>query len=209
MSGACTLPALSEHGAAGPQPPHLLSLTPPSATSALSVPSPHGVFVKPSPASSELSPVPQNSGNSYPAVGLLGFTESPVRHGTTCWQAQLGTILFPDTGEAWGLLVYFVRVYVCARACAKSLQWFLTLCNHMHYSRQAPLSMGFSRQEYWSWLPCPPPGDLPNPGVEPSSLMSPALASRFFTTSATWEGPQDYRNKDKTLRKQCPQVREL
>ena len=85
---------------------------PPSATSALSVPSPHGVFVKPSPASSELSPVPQNSGNSYPAVGLLGFRESPARHGTTCWHAQLGTILFPDTGEAWGLLVYFVRVYV-------------------------------------------------------------------------------------------------
>ena len=76
-------------------------------------------------------------------------------------------------------------------------------------AHQAPLSMGFSRQEYWSGLPCPPPGDLPNPGVEPSSLMSPALAGRFFTTNATWEGPQDYRNKDKTLRKQCPQVREL
>ena len=40
---------------------------------------------------------------------------------------------------------------------------------------QAPLSMGFSRQEYWSGLPCPPPGDLPNPGIKPASLMSPAL----------------------------------
>ena len=39
-----------------------------------------------------------------------------------------------------------------------------------------PLSMGFSRQEYWSGLPCPPPGDLPNPGIEPTSLTSPALA---------------------------------
>ena len=38
---------------------------------------------------------------------------------------------------------------------------------------QAPLSMGFSRQEYWSWLPCPPPGDLPDPGIKPVSLMSP------------------------------------
>ena len=47
--------------------------------------------------------------------------------------------------------------------------------------------MGFSRQEYWSGLPCPPPGDLPNPGIEPVSLTSPALAGRFFTTSATWE----------------------
>ena len=52
---------------------------------------------------------------------------------------------------------------------------------------QAPLSMGFSRQEYWSVLPCPPPGDLPDPGTEPVSFMSPAMASRFFTTSATWE----------------------
>ena len=45
--------------------------------------------------------------------------------------------------------------------------------------------MGFSRQEYWSGLPCPSPGDLPNLGIEP--LMSPALAGRFFTTSVTWE----------------------
>ena len=52
---------------------------------------------------------------------------------------------------------------------------------------QAPLSMGFSRQEYWSGLPCPPPGDLPGPGIEPTSLTSPALTGRFFTTSATWK----------------------
>ena len=55
-------------------------------------------------------------------------------------------------------------------------------------ARQAPLSMEFSRQEYWSGLPCPRPGDLPNPGIEPMSLLSPALAGGFFTTSATWEG---------------------
>ena len=52
---------------------------------------------------------------------------------------------------------------------------------------QAPLSMGFFRQEYWSRLSCPPPGDLPNPGIEPTSLMSPALAGRFFTTNTPWE----------------------
>ena len=52
---------------------------------------------------------------------------------------------------------------------------------------QAPLSLGFSRQEYWNGLPCPSPGYLPNPGIESTSLMSPALAGRFFTTSATWE----------------------
>ena len=71
--------------------------------------------------------------------------------------------------------------------CAKSLQSCLTLCDPLWtVARQAPLSMGFSRQEYWSGLPCPPPGDLPDSGIEPASLMSPALAGRFFTTSATW-----------------------
>ena len=49
--------------------------------------------------------------------------------------------------------------------------------------------MEFSSQEYWSGLPCPPPGDLPDLGIKPTSLMSPALASRLFTTSTTWEVP--------------------
>ena len=57
---------------------------------------------------------------------------------------------------------------------------------------QAPLSMGFSRQEYWSGLPCPPPGDLPNPGIEPAFLTSPALAFGFFATSANWKPPKVY-----------------
>ena len=55
--------------------------------------------------------------------------------------------------------------------------------------RQAPLSMGFSRQEYWSGLPQPPPEDLPHPRIKPASLRTPALAGGFFTTSATWEAP--------------------
>ena len=54
-------------------------------------------------------------------------------------------------------------------------------------ARQVPLSMEFCRQEYWSGLPCPSPGDFPNPGIEPKSLKSPALAGKYFTTSATWE----------------------
>ena len=53
---------------------------------------------------------------------------------------------------------------------------------------QAPLSMGFSRQEYWTVLPCLPPGDLPDPGMEP---VSPALADRFFIT----EAPEKLNNK--------------
>ena len=47
---------------------------------------------------------------------------------------------------------------------------------------QSPMSMGFSRQEYWSGLLCPPPGDLPDPETEPASLVSPALAGRLFTS---------------------------
>ena len=47
--------------------------------------------------------------------------------------------------------------------------------------------MGFSRQEYWSGLPCPPSGDLPNVGIEPAPLMSPALPGGLFTTSGTWD----------------------
>jgi len=49
-------------------------------------------------------------------------------------------------------------------------------------ARQAPLSMGFFRQEYWSGLPFPSPGDLPDPGIEPMSATAPASAGRFFTT---------------------------
>ena len=54
-------------------------------------------------------------------------------------------------------------------------------------AHQAPLSMGFSRQEYWSGVPLPSPGDLSDPGIEPSSLMPLALAGRLFTVRTTWE----------------------
>ena len=59
-------------------------------------------------------------------------------------------------------------------------------------ARQAPLSMGFSRQEFWSGLLCPSPGDLPDPGIEPTSPMSPALTVGFFTTGATWKASGSY-----------------
>ena len=52
---------------------------------------------------------------------------------------------------------------------------------------QAPLSLGFSRQEYWSGLPCLPPGGLPDPRIESVSLTSLALAGGFFTTGTTWK----------------------
>jgi len=72
-------------------------------------------------------------------------------------------------------------------ACAKLLQSCPTLYNPMNIAHQTPLSLGFSRQEYWRGLPFPSSGDLPDPGIEPGCLTSPALAIWFFTTSATWE----------------------
>ena len=75
-------------------------------------------------------------------------------------------------------------LYACVLSHFGHVRLFTTLRTVAH---QAPLSMGFSRQEYWSGLPCPPPGDLPDPGIKPESLMSPALEVGFFTTSATWE----------------------
>ena len=66
-------------------------------------------------------------------------------------------------------------------------------------AHQAPLSMGFSRQEYWSGLPFPPPGALPDPGIEPTSFMSPALPGGFFTTSATWEAQRRVEKQKNTV----------
>ena len=66
---------------------------------------------------------------------------------------------------------------------------------------QAPLSMGFSRQEYWSGLPCPCPGDLPNLGIEPASFTPPALAGGFFTTCTTWEAHSSTYTQEKWKRK--------
>ena len=73
---------------------------------------------------------------------------------------------------------------VCVLSWLSHVPLFVTLWTVAH---QAPLSMWFSRQEYWRGLPCPPPGDLSNPGTEPMSLMSPALAGGFFITSTAWE----------------------
>ena len=71
-------------------------------------------------------------------------------------------------------------MHVCMLNHFSHVQLLVTLWT---VARQAPRSMGFSRKEYWSGLPCPPPGDLPYPGIK---LASPALAVGFFTTSATW-----------------------
>ena len=76
----------------------------------------------------------------------------------------------------------FLFVHVCMLSCFSRVWLFATLWAVDH---QAPLSMEFSRQEYWTAFLCPSKGDLPDPGIELSSLLSPALAGWFFTTSAT------------------------
>ena len=84
-------------------------------------------------------------------------------------------------------MLAFLEVYVFYEhmlSCVSHVRPFATLWTAAH---QAPLSLGFFRQEYSSGLPCPLPGNLLNSGVKPASLMSPALAGIFFTTSATWE----------------------
>ena len=88
------------------------------------------------------------------------------------------------------LMHIFPCVYVCIYVCAcvpSHFSCFWLFAPLWTVASQAPLSLGFSNQEHWSGLPCPPPGDLPSSGIQPASLMSPALAGRFFTTSTTWE----------------------
>ena len=76
---------------------------------------------------------------------------------------------------------YTTIVHACCRF--SRVQLFATLWTVAH---QAPLSKGFSRQEYWTGLSGPPPGNLPDPGIEPESLMSPTLSDRFFATGTAW-----------------------
>ena len=73
--------------------------------------------------------------------------------------------------------------------CARSLSPVWLIAAPWTVACQAPLSVEFSRQVYWSELPFPIRGDLPDSGIKAMSLVSPALAARFFTTSATWEAP--------------------
>ena len=77
--------------------------------------------------------------------------------------------------------------FECLSVYTQLLQSCLTLCDPMYGSPPGSSVHGILQQEHWSGLPYPPPGDIPDPGIEPPSLMSPALAGRFFTIRATWE----------------------
>ena len=103
-------------------------------------------------------------------------------------QGQLYNLQGHYTGKMWASLLKKRErsAFVCMLSCFGCVCLFAALWT---VAPQAPLSMGFLRQEYWSGLPCPPPGDLPNPGTEPTSRTFPALVGEFFTTSSTWEVP--------------------
>ena len=90
------------------------------------------------------------------------------------------------SNSPWVCPCVYPHVHAHMHASHFSHVWF---CAPRTVACQGPLSMRFSRQEYWSGLPCTPPGDLSNPRIKPTSLSSPALAGMFFTTSATWEVP--------------------
>ena len=76
-------------------------------------------------------------------------------------------------------------MYACCLLCCFSCAQLCVILQTA--ARQAPLSLGFSRQEYWSGLPCPPPGDLPDPGIEPVSLTSTCIGRWLLYHRATWE----------------------
>ena len=104
---------------------------------------------------------------SWASSGSKGWKKTTALH--------INTHQFPILKKASSFADVCVCVCVCVCTRARSVvsdSWQL----------QAPLSMEFSRQEYWSGLPSPAPGDLPNPGIEPMSPVSPVLAGGFFTT---------------------------
>ena len=103
--------------------------------------------------------------------------------------------------QVWGTLllcyIYHIAIHLAQAAILLNIYWWCCVvlsCVWLSVipwtkASQAPLSMGFPRQEFWSRLPFPSPGDLPDPGIEPASLSSPALGARFFISCTTWKTP--------------------
>ena len=114
---------------------------------------------------------------------------SPARN-QTCTPALEGEVL--TTGPPGEPAIYFLKeTESCLDIPKKGVRAWVLSCSivsdalrprGLYVAHQASLSMGFSRQEYWSELPFPPPENLPKPGIKPTSPASPALADGFFTT---------------------------
>ena len=93
------------------------------------------------------------------------------------------------------LKLAIVRIFVSCAYLLSPFSRIWLLATQWTVAHQASLSMGFSKQEYWSGLLHHPPGDLPDPGIESTSFTSPALARGFFATSTTWEAQLHHRNQ--------------
>ena len=117
--------------------------------------------------------------------------------GSLDWGGEFGQAWTPVYGWLGPFAVHLKLsqhdTWLCACVCARSLNCVRLFATPWIVACQAPLSMGFSRQESWSELPFHSPGDLPHPGIEPPSLLSPASAGRFFTTSTTGKPNTKYK----------------
>ena len=127
--------------------------------------------------------------------GKVAFLDPWSRALVSEWQQSAAKEVSDNTNHRCPLLKQLLqfalwgdRNHQCVRACVpSSFSRDQLSATPRTVARQAPLSMGFSRQGDRSGLPCPPPGDLANPRTEPRFLKSPAMAGRFLTTSASWE----------------------
>ena len=164
-------------------------------------------------ASHDLSSLPHLSSfqlcmeSCVPLFSTWVFTHFYVREMSvrdlTRWEKKMPSLhvqfyflqgLLPARTASKGLKLSFVETPLVSALTLAKAAWVLShvwlLATPCTIAHQDPLLMQFSRQEYWSGLPFPPPGDLHNPGTE---LASPALAGRFFTHWATWEATKWYR----------------
>ena len=138
----------------------------------------------------QLSDLRQNISPSCISQGFYNMPPLKKKKNLKVWSPVFQPIWQQSIGN---LCIHFLACHVTS-VVSDSLQ------THGLTAHQAPLSMEFSRQEYWSGLPCPPPEDFPGPVTELMSLKSPALASRLFTTSATREATLPWGTAERTIK---------
>ena len=121
----------------------------------------------------------QNSKGRFFLRSSQNYTDVEIKNPETTCQKLFGENLFMLFSLCHSQIYKYQKVHACSILSSSATPWTVTC--------QAPLSMRFSRQEYWCELPFPTPRDLPDSGIKPTFLASPALAGGFFTTNATWE----------------------
>ena len=132
-----------------------------------------------------------NSPGSQPAAVSLAASQPATRQPTALSRNfKAVSPARPGLQQPAASLTLALTANLGTTARVTPLQLCQTQCGPRDRSPPGSLSMGLSRQEYWRGLPRPPPGDRPDPGIEPESLTSPAVAGGFFITSATWEAPR-------------------